>query len=148
LQASAAPKRNSCIALHCHLESLRPEFDWNVSEQPKKRARITYEDHKTECLKFEALKQQRLNGLAHSCSLYQLIAKIARNSQDGVFLKKDLLRMSSRYALVQTHPFDLFSQMLLSPVKRDFVALRFPEIVKIVMEDQNLHQKMYFDEQK
>ena len=46
---------------------------------------------------------------------------------------------SSRYALVQIHPFNLFSRMLLSPVKRDFVALRFPEIVKIVMEDQNLH---------
>jgi hypothetical protein len=263
-----------------HLESLKPEFDWNISEQLKKRARITYEEHKTECLKFEALKQQRLNGLAHSCSMYQLIAKIARNSQDGVFLKEDFLRMlldavrpstnlcevndiliavcqmfgrrsradahavfnvatfsrmrrflfvvlgqiqtvsfridaslyaskvkedlwsdicavlgsyvnlllqiypfrsfrraltvtgeysshlggksiidviihilgsgtkSSRFALVQAHPFDLFSRMLLSPAKRHFVALRFPEIVKIVMEDQNLHQKMYFDVRK
>ena len=45
--------------------------------------RSSYEEYKIECHKFEALKQQRLNGIAHSRSLYQLIAKLAKNDKDG-----------------------------------------------------------------
>ena len=55
--------------------------------------RSSYEEYKIECHKFEALKQQRLNGIAHSRSLYQLIAKLAKNDKDGIFATEDLLRM-------------------------------------------------------
>ncbi len=252
------------------LESLKPEFDWDFSEQRKKRARKSFTEYKTECLKYDALEQQRLNGLAQSRSLYQLIARITRNNQD-VVSKEDFLRMLldavrpgtnlnamddilvairqifgqqcrydthavfnvatfsklrrflfvvlgqiqtisaridasqyakkvkktlwsdicavlcsylalllqiypfrafrraltvtddhsshlggksiievvirifaratkiSRFAMFWINPFDLFSRMLRSPVKKDVVAFHFPEIAKIVMHNQNVH---------
>jgi hypothetical protein len=74
------------------LESLKPEFDWDIGEQRKKRARKSFEEYKTECLRYDALEQQRLNGLAQSRCLYQLIARITRHNQ-GVFAKEDFLLM-------------------------------------------------------
>lgn len=252
------------------LESLKPEFDWDIGEQRKKRARKSFTDYKTECLRYDALEQQRLNGLAQSRSLYQLIARITRNNRD-VYAKEDFLRMlldavrpgtnlnaigdilvairqifgkqcrydtravfnvatfsklrrflfvvlgqiqtisaridasqyakkvkkdlwsdicavlgsylalllqiypfrafrraltvtddhsshlggrsiievvirmfgratkMSRFAMFWINPFDLFSRMLLSPVKKDVVAFHFPEIAKIVMHNQKVH---------
>jgi hypothetical protein len=258
-----------------HQESLRPEFDWDFIEQPKKRPRKSHKEHLKECLKFDALKQQRLKGLAHSCSLYQLIYKVARHSQDGVVMNEELLCMlldavrpgtnlravsdivvavcqifgqrsraethaafnvatfskmrqflfvalghlqtasvrvdashyskevkedlwsdifrvlgnymylllqiypfrsfrralavkderlggksiidaiihiitrgtkTSPFAFALQNPFDLFSRMLLSPLRRDAIALHFPEIVKFVIDDQKLHQQKLFEE--
>ena len=76
-----------------HLESLKPEYDDKETSLSKKRpfSKTSYEIHREECQKFEALKEQRLNGLAHSRSLFQLIGRLASNDQNGIFFDEDVL---------------------------------------------------------
>jgi hypothetical protein len=291
LKVGLNPVVSSCLQLaltqeanenFLHLEYSRPEYDWDINMRNTKRPRYCYKDYLSDCKKFDALKQQRLNGLAHSRSLYQLIARLAVNTRQEIFLKKELLcmlldavrpdtnllavddilsaigrifgrrsrvdthsifdmatfhkmrrflffvlgqiqtvsvrisqsnygskvkrhiwsdickvlgnyvdlllqiypfrtfrraltvtderlnsshlggksiiaavihilgsaTMLTRYALVSANPFDLFSRMLLSPVKRNAVAILFPDIVKIVLDDQKLHQQKFFKKNK
>lgn len=77
-----------------HLESLKPEYDYKEASPSKKRpfySKSSYEIYIEKCHKFEALKEQRLNGLAHSRSLYQLIGRLASYDQNSIFFDEDVL---------------------------------------------------------
>jgi hypothetical protein len=81
-----------------HLESLKPALkEYKKGRMPPKKklaysSGTTYESYKEECNKFEAYAEQRLNGLAFSSSLYELIETLAFNDRNhGVFFDEDLL---------------------------------------------------------
>jgi hypothetical protein len=77
-----------------HLESLKPEYDYKEASPSKKRpfySKSSNEIYIEKCHKFEALKEQRLNGLAHSRSLYQLIGRLASYDQNSIFFDEDVL---------------------------------------------------------
>jgi hypothetical protein len=103
-----APVVSSCLELihtqeanenSLHLESLRPSyFEFEEKVLPWMRDFGCHFFYKQECLKFEALGEQRTAGLLRSCSLYQLIETL---DEDLLCFLIDAARPNTNFCAVK-----------------------------------------------